>query len=236
MYEYFGAFVLRTFRRYQSPPHESSADNFVHKVLRIKKIFNIMADNLEKTVMAAAYQMCKLSAQSKKDDKQPSAPRSKAPRRRSSRRARQKFTKGQHLHWVKHSKSEVCTFYAAGSRRNLPKIKLANGEIKSVPKTELEHKNFRVGDAIQCRDTKSLDPENRTFWYEATVVQVNTRDDGMVQNYVVKPKNESGSSTVTVEEPNARSLEWRDLQPDAVSAGPEGPTKFQQDCACKGTE
>ena len=148
--------------------------------------------------------------------------------RRPSRRASKKYQKGQHLEWRFKNQKVLCTFEnPAPTPRSFTEVKMPNGDIRHVQMTELVERNYEIGETIQCRDLRSQDPEKREYWYDASVVKV-IQSKGQVK-YVVKPVQKD-HECVTVEGFHARDLEWKKHQPQAVSAGPAGPTYFQQQC------
>ena len=154
--------------------------------------------------------------------------------RRPSRRASRKYQKGQHLEWRFKKQKVLCTFgKAAPTPRNLTEVNMPNGDIRHVQMTELVERKYGIGETIQCRDLRSPDPEKREYWYDASVVKV-IQSKGQVK-YVVKPVQKD-QELVTVEGFHARDIEWKKHQPQAVSAGPQGPTYFQQQCDAESAE
>ena len=151
--------------------------------------------------------------------------------RRSRRRTANRFKEGTHLVWKFKSQSRPCTFVDAGNPRKLPIVKFSNGTEEAVQMSDLYPENFKQGDTVQCQDLKSQDPHNRQYWYDAKVVEIKRNNLGRTTGYVVQPVNDD--EKVTLDPFYMRNLLWKKHQPEAVSAGPSGPTRFQEQCAAE---
>ena len=119
--------------------------------------------------------------------------------------------------------------HQTGTTRNLPKVQLHDGTIKAIPSGKLRAEQFPAGATVQCLDTKALDPFKRKFWYEAKIVRVD-KSNNNEPKYVVKPVNNDNDSSFTVAVGQIRNLKWKQYEPEAVSEGPGGMTKWQKDC------
>ena len=153
----------------------------------------------------------------------------KRSRRTSRRAATERHKKGTYMFWQKNKKERVlCKMHQTGTTRNLPKVQLHDGTIKAIPLGKLRAEDFPVGATVQCLDTKALDPYKRKFWYDAKIIRVDKTDNG--PKYVVAPVNNDKDSSVTVPVGEIRNLKWKQYEPEAVSEGPGGWTKWQKDC------
>ena len=151
--------------------------------------------------------------------------------RRSRRRTANRFKEGTYLVWKFKSQSRPCTFVDADNPKKLTLVNFPNGKEESVQMSDLYPENFEQGDTVQCQDLKSLDPHNRKYWYDAKVVEIKRNNLGRTTGYVVQPAN--GDEKVTLNPFYIRNLQWKKHQPEAVSAGPSGPTRFQEQCAAE---